>query len=50
LAPACRSPAILLNTLGCSLLFGCNWLIYIWLVNADYILEVSLGYYIELAV
>lgn len=28
---------------GC--LIGCNWLIYIWAVNTDRILETSLGYY-----
>ncbi len=26
---------------------GCNWPIYIWSVNAGYILQVSLGYYIK---
>lgn len=28
-------------------LVGVNWLIYVWAVNADYIVEVSLGYFIN---
>ncbi len=30
-----------------SALLAVNWLIYIWAVNADYIVETSLGYYIN---
>ncbi|MBU0961419.1 MAG: EamA family transporter RarD, partial [Proteobacteria bacterium] len=30
-----------------SLLLSTNWLIYIWAVNSDYIVESSLGYYIN---
>ena len=30
-----------------ALLVGCNWLIYIWAVNAGYIIETSLGYFIN---
>lgn len=30
-----------------SLLVSCNWFIYIWAVNADQIIETSLGYYIN---
>lgn len=29
------------------LIVGCNWLIYIWAVNTDRVLEASLGYYIN---
>ncbi len=29
------------------LLLGVNWLIYIWAVNSDHIIEASLGYYIN---
>ncbi|MBU1612509.1 MAG: EamA family transporter RarD, partial [Proteobacteria bacterium] len=45
-ATALRSRRNLL-LLGCSsLLIGINWLLYIWAVNTDHILECSLGYYI----
>ncbi len=47
LREACSEPQVLLNALGCSVLLGCNWLIYIWAVNAGYIVETSLGYYIN---
>ncbi|OMH36560.1 EamA family transporter RarD [Motiliproteus sp. MSK22-1] len=40
-------PKVLLNAFGCSLLLGSNWMIYIWSVNAGYIVEASLGYYIN---
>jgi chloramphenicol-sensitive protein RarD len=30
-----------------ALLLGVNWWIYIWSINADFILQVSLGYYIN---
>lgn len=30
-----------------STLIGLNWLLYIWAVNSDHILECSLGYYIN---
>lgn len=46
-ATALRSRRNLL-LLGCSsLLIGINWLLYIWAVNTDHILECSLGYYIN---
>lgn len=35
-----------LYLLATSLLIGANWLIYIWAVNADHIVESSMGYYI----
>ena len=44
---AIRNPKILANALGCSLLLGCNWLIYIWSVKSGHIVETSLGYYIN---
>ena len=31
---------------GCGLLIATNWLVYVWAVNHDQILEASLGYYI----
>jgi len=30
-----------------AILIGINWLIYVWAVNADYIVETSLGYFIN---
>lgn len=30
-----------------ALLIGANWLLYVWAVNADYIIETSLGYFIN---
>lgn len=30
-----------------SVLVSCNWFIYIWAVNANKIIETSLGYYIN---
>ncbi len=29
------------------LLITCNWSIYIWAVNADYVIQTCVGYYIE---
>ncbi|MDO3676428.1 EamA family transporter RarD [Paenibacillus ehimensis] len=36
-----------LPMIGCSLLISLNWLIYIWAVNHDRVVETSLGYYIN---
>jgi chloramphenicol-sensitive protein RarD len=33
--------------LAAAILIGVNWLIYVWAVNANYILETSLGYFIN---
>ncbi|EIT86778.1 rarD protein [Fictibacillus macauensis ZFHKF-1] len=33
--------------LAASLLISANWLIYIWAVNADHVIEASMGYYIN---
>ena len=32
------------------ILIGGHWLVFIWAVNAGYIVEYSLGYYINLVV
>jgi chloramphenicol-sensitive protein RarD len=32
---------------GTSLLVSCNWLVYIWAVNNNFLLQASLGYYIN---
>jgi len=39
-----RMLIILLST---GILVGCNWLLYIWAVNNDHLLQASLGYYIN---
>jgi chloramphenicol-sensitive protein RarD len=38
-----RRPAVWLS----SILISCNWLIYIWAVNHNHVVETSLGYYIN---
>lgn len=43
---AIRSPRTLLLFSASGLLIGCNWLIYIWSVNNDFLVESSLGYFI----
>ena len=42
-----KNPKQLLLMLTTSLLLGANWLIYIWAVNEGWILETSLGYFIN---
>lgn len=42
-----RSGRTLLTYLLISLLISANWLIYIWAVNAGFIVETSLGYFIN---
>lgn len=42
-----RDKAILLKLIISAVLVSGNWLIYIWAVNHDMILEASLGYYIN---
>ena len=44
---AILSGRILLVYLAAGLLLSTNWLIYVWAVNADYIVETSLGYFIN---
>jgi chloramphenicol-sensitive protein RarD len=44
---AIRSPKIIVILLITSVLVGANWLIYIWAVNNDRVLQASLGYYIN---
>jgi len=36
-----------LSSLTCALLLGTNWFIFIWAVNANHLVEISLGYYIN---
>lgn len=40
-------PAILVTFLGTSSLLSLNWFIYIWAVNAGYLVDTSLGYFIN---
>ncbi len=36
-----------LSSLTCALLLGINWFIFIWAVNANHLVEISMGYYIN---
>jgi chloramphenicol-sensitive protein RarD len=38
---------VLISMIAISLLISTNWLIYIWAVNSNHILDASLGYYIN---
>lgn len=42
-----RQPRQLLLLCASAVLIACNWLIYVWAIHADRLLEVSLGYYIN---
>jgi len=42
-----KSRRDLLILTGSSLMIGGNWLLYIWAVNNDHVLDTSLGYYIN---
>ena len=42
-----KQPKILLTYLATAIMLTANWLIYIWAVNSGYILESSLGYFIN---
>lgn len=42
-----KSPRIFLAVMAASILISLNWLIYIWAVNSNHIVEASLGYYIN---
>ena len=42
-----RKPKTLLILVATALLVGSNWLIFIWAVNNNYMLDASLGYYIN---
>ena len=42
-----KSRQAMLTLLASTLLVTCNWLIYIWAVNAGHLLQASLGYYIN---
>ncbi len=42
-----KTPRTLLILALTTLLVSCNWLLYIWAVNAGFMLQASLGYYIN---
>jgi chloramphenicol-sensitive protein RarD len=44
---AVRQPRVLLIYTASALLIGTNWLVYVWGVNNGYIVETSLGYFIN---
>ena len=47
LRQASRSPVTLITFLITSSILGLNWFVYIWAVNADHILDASLGYFVN---
>jgi len=47
LRPAIKQRRILLTFIATGLLLTLNWFIYIWSVNAGYIIETSFGYFIN---
>ena len=47
LMPVLRNGRVLLTFTVSALLLSLNWFIYIWAVNAGYIVETSLGYFIN---
>lgn len=42
-----QNPRMLLILLSTSILVGANWLLYVWAVNNNHLLQASLGYYIN---
>ncbi|MFQ3248405.1 EamA family transporter RarD [Glaciecola sp.] len=44
---AITNKRVMFTLMAASALLACNWFLYIWAVNNDYILEASLGYYIN---
>ncbi len=47
LAAAAKKPGVLLRLAASALLVSINWLAFVWGVNHDHVVEVSLGYYIN---
>jgi chloramphenicol-sensitive protein RarD len=47
LLTALRTPRIVLIYFGSTLLLGTNWLVYLWAVSHGFIVEASLGYFIN---
>lgn len=44
---AIKDPKIILTLLISGMLLGVNWLVFIWAVNNDHLLDASLGYFIN---
>jgi chloramphenicol-sensitive protein RarD len=44
---ALKNKRVMFTLMAASALLACNWFLYIWAVNNDFILEASLGYYIN---
>ena len=44
---ALRSPRVVLTYTAASVILTTNWLIYVWAINADKVVESSLGYFIN---
>lgn len=42
-----RKPGVFMSFIPASILISINWLLYIWSVNSGYIVEASLGYFIN---
>ena len=47
LRPAIARPRVLMTFVVSGILLGINWFVYIWGVNAGFIVETSLGYFIN---
>lgn len=45
--PTLRQPRLILTFAASAILLGLNWFIYIWAVNAGFVIETSLGYFIN---
>ncbi|MEC7470422.1 MAG: EamA family transporter RarD, partial [Pseudomonadota bacterium] len=41
------SKKLIFSLAAASVLLGANWLLFIWAINSNYMLEASLGYYIN---
>jgi len=42
-----QKPRLILTLLSTSIMVGANWLLYVWAVNNNHLLQASLGYYIN---
>lgn len=47
LKPALRSPTVIGRFIATAMLLAVNWLIYIWAVNSDRVVDASLGFFIN---
>jgi chloramphenicol-sensitive protein RarD len=47
IGPALRNPRGLWRFAATSALISCNWIVYIWSVNSDHVIDASLGYFIN---